>query len=391
MSTITTETTLATSLHGAKDLRIEDRALPPPGPDELQIQIRATGLCGSDLHYYNHNANGDIKVLEPLTLGHESAGVVLSAGSNVSSHFAPGDKVALEVGRACRKCERCLEGRYNICAAMKFGSSAKGGLPHTQGTLQGRVNHPADLCYKLGEGMSLELGALVEPLSVAIHASRRARIKEEASLRGKVLVFGAGAVGLLCAAVCKLEGVKRVVIADVDAGRVDFAVKNGFAHEGFLVPMRRGTTTEENLDIAKLTASEIASVKNADGIEVGEVDAVFECTGVPSCVQTAIYSTRPGGKILLIGMGTPIQTLPVSAAALREIDLVGVFRYANVYPAAIEMLSLPPGSDGPDFSKLVTHRVQGLRNVEQAFRMAGKTKDESGELVLKVMVLMEEV
>lgn len=108
-------------------------------------------------------------------------------------------------------------------------------------------------------------------------------------------------------------------------------------------------------------------------------------------------STRPGGKILLIGMGTPIQTLPISAAALREIDLVGVFRYANAYPAAIEMLSLSPatsgpgGSSGPDFSKLVTHRVEGLRNVELAFNMAGKTKDEKGELVLKVMVLMKEV
>lgn len=90
-------------------------------------------------------------------------------------------------------------------------------------------------------------------------------------------------------------------------------------------------------------------------------------------------------------MGTPIQTLPISAAALREIDLVGVFRYANAYPAAIEMLSLPPTSSGPDFSKLVTHRVEGLRNVEKAFNMAGKTKDEAGELVLKVMVLMEEV
>lgn len=90
-------------------------------------------------------------------------------------------------------------------------------------------------------------------------------------------------------------------------------------------------------------------------------------------------------------MGTPIQTLPISAAALREVDLVGVFRYANAYPAAISMLSLVPGPDGPDFSKLVTHRVEGLRNVEQAFGMAGKTKDETGELVLKVMVLMEEV
>lgn len=291
MSTTTesSPTTLATSLHGAKDLRFENRSLPAPGPNELQIQIRATGLCGSDLHYYNHNRNGDIQVLEPLTLGHESAGIVLAAGSEVVSKFKTGDKVALEVGLACKNCERCKEGRYNICAGMRFGSSAKGGLPHTQGTLQGRVNHPAALCYKLGMDMSLELGALVEPLSVAIHASRRARIKEEPGLRGKVLVFGAGAVGLLCAAVCKLEGVKRVVIADVDAGRVKFATENGFAHEGFVVPMLRGSTTEENLGIARTIASEIGNLKGAAGEEVGEVDAVFECTGVNSCLQTAIY------------------------------------------------------------------------------------------------------
>jgi L-iditol 2-dehydrogenase len=172
---------------------------------------------------------------------------------------------------------------------MKFRSSAKGELPHTQGTLQARINHPADLCIKLQEGVSLELGALVEPLSVAIHASRRARLKEEPGLRGKVFIFGAGTVGLLVAAVCKLEGVKRVVIVDVNSGRVNFAIENGFAHEGFVVPLRRGETTEENLDIAKTTASEIGRLKSADGKELGEVDAVFECTGVSSCLQAAIY------------------------------------------------------------------------------------------------------
>jgi len=290
-------TTLTTVLHGPKDLRLENRTLSPPAPDELQVQIRATGLCGSDLHYYSHNANGDIKVLEPLTLGHESAGIILSVGSDIQDKFMVGDQVALEVGLACRTCERCLEGRYNICKGMRFRSSAKGGLPHTQGTLQGRVNHPANLCYKLAPGISLELGALVEPLSVAIHASRRARIKEEPNLRGKILVFGAGAVGLLVAAVCVLEGVKRVIIADVDAGRVEFAVKNGFAHEGFVVPLRRGTTTEENLAIAQTTSSELQALKDSNGKELGEVDAVFECTGVSSCLQTAIYVSPLDSKL----------------------------------------------------------------------------------------------
>lgn len=124
----------------------ETRTLPPPGATELQISIRATGLCGSDLHYYHHYRNGDIVVQEPLTLGHESAGVVVAVGSEVAG-FDIGDKVALEVGQPCEECDRCREGRYNICKRMRFRSSAKS-LPHYQGTLQERINHPASWCHK---------------------------------------------------------------------------------------------------------------------------------------------------------------------------------------------------------------------------------------------------
>lgn len=110
------------------------------------MSIRSTGLCGSDLHYYNHYRNGDIIVREPMSLGHESAGVVVAVGSEVSG-FMIGDKVALEVGLPCGECERCTEGRYNICKGMKFRSSAKA-FPHAQGTLQDRINHPAAWCHK---------------------------------------------------------------------------------------------------------------------------------------------------------------------------------------------------------------------------------------------------
>jgi L-iditol 2-dehydrogenase len=154
----------ASVLHGAKDLRIvrfhaprnshthtdsepqESRSLFPPGPNDLQVSIRSTGLCGSDLHYYRHNRNGDILVQEPLSLGHESAGVVVSVGADVKG-FSVGDKVALEVGLPCEQCDRCKEGRYNICKGMRFRSSAKS-FPHAQGTLQDRINHPAAWCHK---------------------------------------------------------------------------------------------------------------------------------------------------------------------------------------------------------------------------------------------------
>ncbi|KAL9089124.1 MAG: hypothetical protein Q9165_005937 [Trypethelium subeluteriae] len=183
----------------------------------------------------------------------------------------------------------------------------------------------------------------------------------------------------------KIEGSSTVVIADIDQGRVDFAVKNGFAHKGFLVPLRRGNSIEENLQIARETAIEVGKVSRQDGSAVGEVDAAFECTGVPSCLQASIFATRPGGRVMLIGMGTPVQTLPISAAAHREVDLVGVFRYANTYPRGIEVVS-KKGPDYPDFAKLVTHRYRGLEGAENAFEMAGKTKDENGQLVLKVFV-----
>jgi L-iditol 2-dehydrogenase len=150
----------------------------------------------------------------------------------------------------------------------------------------------------------MEMGALLEPLGVAIHAYRRSLMREGQT----ALVLGAGAVGLLAAAVATAKGAKRVIIADIDAGRVDFAVKNGFAHQGYLVPMKRGKDTEENLAIARETADGVAAVTDDSGAAIGEVDVVFECTGVPTCVQSAIYvssSLPPYSSSLLTTFSPP--------------------------------------------------------------------------------------
>lgn len=369
----------ASLLHGPKDLRLEESTLEPPNPTELQIAIRATSLCGSDLHYYRHYRNGDIQVKEPLSLGHESSGVVAIVGSQVEG-FNVGDRVALEVGLPCGQCERCREGRYNICQYLRFRSSAKA-FPHFQGTLQDRINHPASWCHKLPDHVSFDVGAILEPLGVAIHASRRAQIAQESS----TLVFGAGAVGLLCVAMAKVAGSSHVVIGDIQQERVNFAIQHGFAHEGLTVPAKRGHTIDEKLQIAKETAAS-ATEKVPSGIETtGGFDVVLECTGVEACTQAAIYATRPGGKVVIVGMGNPVQILPISAAAHREVDILGTFRYANTYPQAIELVS---GKNPilPDLEKLVTHRFRGLENVEHAFEMAARTKNEDGNLVLKVVV-----
>ncbi|CAI4213494.1 unnamed protein product [Parascedosporium putredinis] len=343
----------ASVLYGAKDLRIDSRPLPAPTADEVQVAVRSTGICGSDLHYYTHFRNGDILVREPLTLGHESTGIVVSVGTDVSG-LAPG--------------------------TPSPSSSAKS-FPHAQGTLQERINHPARWCHRLPDAVSPHLGALVEPLSVAIHSSNRAALAPGSS----VLVLGAGAVGLLVAAMCKIRGARDVVISDVDEGRSSFAVRHRFAHHSVVAPTKRGADVTEDLALAREGALRYGEVLSQDGTPIGEFDAVFECTGVQSCLQTAIYATRPGGKVMILGMGSPVQTLPISAAALREVDLCGVFRYANAYPSAIEVLSAT-AEDYPDFPSLISHTFYGLDSVEDAFAMACRKSDDAAKLVLKVVV-----
>ena len=359
----------------------ERRELFPPGPTELQIAVQSTGLCGSDLHYFNHGRNGDILLQEPLILGHESAGEVVAIGDKVQG-FAIGDRVALEVGIPCGTCGLCKSRRYNICKSMRFRSSAKS-FPHFQGTLQERINHPQEWCHKLPQTIPLELGALLEPMGVAINASRRAQLPSEAT----ILVFGAGAVGLLCACMARQAGASKVIIADINPARLEIAVQKGYADQAFLVSTQRGETIVEKLAIAKNIARGIAQLPRATDELTGEVDVVFECTGAESCTQASIYATKPGGRIMLIGMGNPIQTLPLAAAAQREVDLCGVFRYAYTYADGIDILS-DPKHTLPDLGSLVTHRFYGLENARAGFDMAARAADDQGNLVMKVVIDM---
>ena len=304
---------------------------------------------------------------------------------------------------------------------MQFRSSARS-VPHFQGTLQEGINHPAKWCWKLPESVSLEEGALVEPLSVAIHAVRRSGISIESGsgrqgMHVKAsLVLGAGTIGLMTAAVLRVSGVRTVVVADVNEARVSFAVENGSADRGVVVERssEEAQTTEDKMIWARQGAKRLGKVCRYGSLDaIGEFDVVLECTGVESCVQTAIYvsliyaylvlwlirtkATRPGGKVLLVGIGAAVQTLPIAAAAQREVDLIGVFRYASTYADGIEMIAatnegrqVEGVSAGtrplPDLTVLVTHRFRGLTSVKEAFEMASRSIDDAGELVLKVMV-----
>ncbi|CAE6462737.1 unnamed protein product [Rhizoctonia solani] len=360
-------------LYGAKDMRVEQRTIKSPKEGEAQVQVVATGLCGSDLHYYVHGRNGDFVLQSPLVLGHEAAGIVTAVGYGVTS-VTVGQRVAIEAGVYCKECRYCLDGRYNLCQNMRFCSSAKT-FPHLDGTLQGRMNHPAHLLHPLPDNCTFEQGALAEPLSVVLHANRRAQLRAGQS----VLVLGAGAVGLLACALAKATGASRVTAIDIDQGRLEFARSVGFATDIYCLPRgERPRTSEEGLKRAKQAAFDaLEDLAAPEGYDV-----VFECTGVESCIQMGIFMARAGGKLSLVGMGTPNPTIPLSAAALREVDIIGVFRYAHTYPEALELLG---SGKLAGVERMVTQRFP-LEEAGKAFELLTQGKDKNGGLVVKVMV-----
>ncbi|PGG97343.1 L-iditol 2-dehydrogenase [Blastomyces parvus] len=382
-------------LHGEKDLRLETRHTPPPQPGELQIAIRATGLCGSDLHYYQHGRNGNFIVKAPLCLGHESAGIVTAVGLGVDD-FQIGDRIALEVGLPCEYCSLCQQGRYNICRSLRFRSSAKT-FPHLDGTLMEVTNHPASKCHKLPTDISDVQGALIEPLAVCMHAIRRSnppsakltsrwRYAVENPQETAALIFGAGAIGLLLtAALAVREHFSTIVVADIDEARLQNASS---LHCGdvkirtHLLPKPSSTTPPTPPQPEDEIAQQILSTFSLpDGFS-----RTYDCTGAASCIRMGIYASAPGGAVVQIGMGGEQQpSIPLAAAALREVDLIGVFRYGDrAYPEAVEMM----GSDKFQgvAEKVATHFVR-LEDGVRAFELAAKGVDEGGKPVVKVIVV----
>ncbi|KAA1472494.1 GroES-like protein [Dentipellis sp. KUC8613] len=363
----------AAVLNGPKDLVYQERTLWPPQKGHAQVAVMSTGLCGSDLHYYVHGRNGDFALQAPLVLGHEAAGIVTAVGAGVKN-LVVGQRVAIEAGIMCNNCDYCSSGRYNLCKGMRFASSAKT-FPHLDGTLQEHMNHPVHVLHPLPDNCSFEQAALAEPLSVLIHASRRASLASNQT----ILVYGAGAIGLLACALAKSQGASRVVAIDINEARLAFAKTQGFADDVFCLPASpKAKTTEDQLRRAKENADRVLKVfDEEDGFDV-----IFECTGAEPCIQMAIHTAITGGKVMLIGMGTRNTTLPLSAAALREVDIQGSFRYANTYPAALALLS---SGKLANVEKLITHRF-ALKDTDRAFELLARGSDEEGRMVLKVMV-----
>ncbi|KAL5811107.1 hypothetical protein ACOSQ4_027675 [Xanthoceras sorbifolium] len=346
------EKNIAAWLLGIKTLKLQPYHLPSLGPQDVKVQIKALGICGSDVHHFKTMRCANFIVKKPMVIGHECAGIIEEVGSEVKS-LQVGDRVALEPGISCGRCSHCKNGSYNLCPEMKFFGS-----PPTNGSLAHKVVHPANLCFKLPNNVSLEEGAMCEPLSVGVHACRRANIGPETN----VLIMGSGPIGLVTLLAARAFGAPKIAIADVDVQRLSIA-KNLGADE----------TIQVSTDI-KDVAAEVIKIQNQMG---SGIDVSFDCVGFEKTMSTALNATRSGGKVCLIGLAKNEMTISLTPAAAREVDVIGIFRYRNTWPLCLDLLRTGKINVKP----LITHRFGfSQKDVEDAFETSAH-----GGTAIKVM------
>ncbi|KAJ5895522.1 Polyketide synthase enoylreductase [Penicillium taxi] len=342
----TTAENLSFVLEGIHKVKFEDRPIPTlKNAHDVLINVKYTGICGSDVHYWEHGAIGAFVLKSPMVLGHESAGIVTQVGSAVTT-LKVGDRVAMEPGTSCRRCEPCKSGKYNLCEHMVFAAT-----PPYDGTLAKYYTLPEDFCYKLPEQMSLQEGALMEPLSVGVHIVRQAQVAPGQT----VVVFGAGPVGLLCCAVATAFGASKVIAVDIQQARLDFAKE--YATTSTFIP-GKGSALEN---------AERLKVEN--GLGAG-ADVAIDASGAEASVHTGIHVLRNGGTYVQGGMGRSEIQFPIMAACSKELTLRGSFRYGSGdYKLAVDLVS----SGKVDVKKLITGTVK-FEEAEEAFKSvkAGK-------------------
>ncbi|WP_341367801.1 L-idonate 5-dehydrogenase [Yoonia sp. BS5-3] len=324
-------------IHAAKDLRIEHRPTPTPGPGEVLVRMARGGVCGSDLHYYNHGGFGSIRLREPMILGHEVSGHVAAMGPDVSG-LSKGDLVAVSPSRPCYECSYCLEGAHQHCMKMRFYGSAMP-FPHIQGAFSEYIVADARQCAQ-AEGLTAEQAAVAEPLAVVLHAAKRA-----GSLLGKtVLVTGCGPIGQLSVLVARAAGAAKIVATDVTP---------------FTLRKAQAVGADQVLNVAECPDA----LRDYD-TDKGQFDVLFECSGLAVALADAIPAMRPGAVIMQLGLGGDMQ-LPMQAITTKEIELRGSFRFHDAFFTAVTMMQ----AGRLDVTPLVTHQMP-LDQASAAFELA---------------------
>lgn len=334
---------------------------------EVTVEVRSTGICGSDVHFWHAGCIGPMIVEGDHILGHESAGTVIAAHPDVEN-LKVGDRVAIEPNIICNACEPCLTGRYNGCEKVRFLST-----PPVDGLLRRYVNHPAVWCHKIGN-MSYENGSLLEPLSVALAAIERSNLR----LGDPVVIAGAGPIGLVTLLCAQAAGATPIVITDIDTGRLEFAKSLVPSVRTYQVEM--GKTPEESAE-GMINALNDGAGSGPDALRPS---LALECTGVESSVAASIWSVKFGGKVFVIGVGKNEMKVPFMRLSTFEIDLQYQYRYSNTWPRAIRLVQ----NGVIDLKKLVTHRFK-LEDAKQAFETAANPK--TGAIKVQIVGREEDV
>lgn len=331
---------LALTIHGIKDLKLEQRPLPDLGAGEVLVKLGAGGICGSDLHYYYDGGVGDFRLREPMVLGHEVAGEVAQVGAGVS-RVKVGDRVAVNPARPCGECRYCQSGRSNLCINVRFfGSAAR--FPHVQGAFAEYFKVTEGQCFTVPSGLDYSVIACAEPLAVAMHAVARA-----GNLLGRrVLVTGSGPIGVLIVAAAKLAGAGEIAVTDLHDEVLKFAEA-------------MGATETVNITKAQGRLEQFAQDK-------GYFDVSIEASGNPRALETCITSTHPGGRIVQVGM-LPPGPAPVLVNPLlsKELELVGTFRFHEEFAWAVDALV----GGRIRVEPLITERFR-FAEADQAFSLA---------------------
>jgi L-iditol 2-dehydrogenase len=291
-------------LRAAGDLQLQERPDPVPGPYEVLVRVASVGVCGSDIHYFEHGRIGRFTVDAPLVLGHEASGEVVGLGAAVS-RIQLGQRVSLEPGVPDFTCPQCLAGRYNLCTEMRFFAT-----PPIDGAFAELVTIHEQFAHPVPDQLSDDAAALLEPLSVGLWACRKA----EVTAGSRVLVTGAGPVGLMTAQCALALGASEVTVTDVNTHRLQLA-----------------------RDLGVTTAVDTGATSLADsGLEP---DVLLECSGRPEAIADALPTVARAGRVVLVGMGADESPLPVSRIQEYELTVTGTFRYAHTWPAAISLAS----------------------------------------------------
>lgn len=299
-------------IHAAKDLRIEETDPGVLGDGQVEIAVGAGGICGSDLHYYNHGGFGAVRLREPMILGHEVAGTVRAIGGGVSA-LATGDRVAISPSRPCNACRYCLQGMQNQCLNMRFYGSAMP-MPHIQGAFRQRLVAEAWQCHRIADHISINEAAFAEPFAVTLHAMNRA-----GSLLGKrILVTGCGPIGALCILAARAHGAREIVATDVMEGVLAKALEIG---------------ADRTINVA--TNSEKLAAYNVDK---GSFDIMFEASGNERAVRAGLDVLKPRGVLVQLGLGGDLS-IPQNLIVAKEIEMRGTFRFHEEFALAVDLIN----------------------------------------------------